>query len=95
MLLARKIVLFGKTNLTQVTPFVRHLKPRLLSLCVFHGSNKSKVIDDFITNDVVLTTYHTLASDRKAGGLLQKVMWFRIVLDESSYSPSPNFSPLT
>lgn len=77
--------LFLQAGLTRTTSFDRHLKPGHLSLCVFHGNNKSKVVEGFINNDVVLTTYRTLESDCKARGLLQKVMWFRVVLDEGIY----------
>ncbi|GAW14445.1 hypothetical protein ANO14919_038480 [Xylariales sp. No.14919] len=68
---------------TWMSEIERHLKPGHLSLCVFHGKNKPKVVGGFINNDVVLTTYRTLESDWKARGLLQKVMWFRVVLDEA------------
>ncbi|RWA12600.1 hypothetical protein EKO27_g2508 [Xylaria grammica] len=67
---------------TWMSEVERHLKPGHLSLCVFHGNNKPKVVGGFINNDVVLTTYRTLESDWKSRGLLQKVMWFRVVLDE-------------
>ncbi|KAI0200164.1 SNF2 family N-terminal domain-containing protein [Astrocystis sublimbata] len=63
----------------------RHLKQGYLSLCVFHGHNKSKTIEEFTNNDIVLTTYHTLRADQKSQGLLQRVMWFRVVLDEAHW----------
>ncbi|KAI1360826.1 SNF2 family N-terminal domain-containing protein [Xylaria arbuscula] len=68
---------------TWMSEIERHLKPGYLSLCVFHGNNKPKVVEGFIDSDVVLTTYRTLESDWKARGLLQKVNWFRVVLDEA------------
>lgn len=36
--------------------------------------------------DLVITTYHTLASDySNAKGLLNQVEWYRLVLDEGQY----------
>ncbi|KAK8037229.1 hypothetical protein PG991_000575 [Apiospora marii] len=60
----------------------RHIKPGTLRLCIFHGSGRAKTPEDMVDNDVVLTTYHTLVADWKSHRLLQKPMWFRVVLDE-------------
>ncbi|KAI1501128.1 SNF2 family N-terminal domain-containing protein [Biscogniauxia marginata] len=63
----------------------KHLRPDILRLCIFHGDNRAKVVEDIIDNDVVLTTYHTLVSDCKSKSLLQRLMWFRVVLDEAHW----------
>ncbi|KAI0451852.1 SNF2 family N-terminal domain-containing protein [Xylaria acuta] len=63
----------------------RHLKPGLLRLCVFHGSGRAKTAEDIVDNDIVLTTYNTLVSDRKSSKLLQRLTWFRVVLDEAHW----------
>ncbi|KAI0440376.1 SNF2 family N-terminal domain-containing protein [Xylaria telfairii] len=62
-----------------------HLKPGLLRLCVFHGSNRARMAEDIVDNDVVLTTYNTLVSDQKSNKLLQQLSWFRVVLDEAHW----------
>ncbi|KAK8102537.1 DNA repair protein RAD5B, partial [Apiospora sp. TS-2023a] len=63
----------------------RHIKPDTLRLCIFHGSNRAKKLEDIVDNDVVLTTYHTLVADWKSQRLLQGIMWFRVVLDEAHW----------
>lgn len=39
--------------------------------------------------DIVLTTYQTMAADAKANGPLQKVHWLRVVLDEGHTIRNP------
>ncbi|KAK6839362.1 hypothetical protein PG987_005228 [Apiospora arundinis] len=67
----------------------RHLKPDTIRLCIFHGNNRANAMQDIIDNDVVLTTYHTLVSDRKTRRLLQDIVWFRVVLDEAHWIRNP------
>lgn len=56
--------------------------PGALNLILFHGQDRHKNPDTLATTDVVLTTYGTLAADYKKVRLLQKMDWYRVVLDE-------------
>ena len=49
---------------------------------VYHGSGTDIDQGSVEENDVVLTTYETAALDHLKGGLLRKISWFRVVLDE-------------
>jgi len=55
-----------------------------LSITTFHGDKRTKRTNDLCDVDIVLTTYATLVADRKGRKLLQKIAWFRVVLDEGS-----------
>jgi SNF2 family DNA or RNA helicase len=51
---------------------------------VFHGDGRPKLHENVIEHDLVLTTYATLVADCKGSKVLQKVEWFRVVLDEGN-----------
>jgi len=59
-----------------------HLKEDALSYIVFHGDRRPKLPEYVIDHDLVLTTYATMIADCKGSGVLQKIAWFRVVLDE-------------
>jgi SNF2-related domain len=48
----------------------------------FHGETRAKTCEVLTDQDIVFTTYHTLASDWKGHRVLQDIRWFRVVLDE-------------
>ncbi|KAF1361981.1 hypothetical protein EJ07DRAFT_109297 [Lizonia empirigonia] len=51
----------------------------------YHGQNRRCSVDKLRDTDIVITTYHTLASDySNAKGLLNQVEWYRLVLDEGT-----------
>eukprot|EP00057_Strongylocentrotus_purpuratus_P002415 XP_003724471.2 PREDICTED: uncharacterized protein LOC100893394 [Strongylocentrotus purpuratus] len=58
-----------------------------VNVCMYHGAEKKKLTVDYLKQqDVVITTYGTLAAEFKAKqekGTLQKIEWLRIVLDEA------------
>lgn len=59
----------------------------MLRTIKYHGQNRRCSLEDLRDADLVITTYHTLASDySNAKGLLDKVEWYRLVLDEGVYS---------
>ena len=49
---------------------------------MFHGEGRAKSPDLLVECDILLTTYHTLAADWKGRKVLQKINWFRVILDE-------------
>ncbi|KDE09764.1 hypothetical protein MVLG_00164 [Microbotryum lychnidis-dioicae p1A1 Lamole] len=59
---------------------------------VYHGSKKAKTVEELTKYDVVLTTYNTLAGEwqdpakeASGHGLLFKLCWYRIVIDEAHF----------
>ncbi|KAL3456284.1 P-loop containing nucleoside triphosphate hydrolase protein [Aspergillus heterothallicus] len=44
----------------------RHIAPNSIHISVFHGPQKQRQAKEFPTSDIVLTTYSTLAADRKS-----------------------------
>lgn len=54
-----------------------------LAATVHHGPKKAKAKRVLMKNDVVITTYETLASDHGKKGPLQRVYWLRVILDEA------------
>lgn len=61
---------------------IRHVKPNTLRTCRFHRKNRPTSPSDLKDFDVVLTTYSTLCVESKRGGVLHRVDWYRVVLDE-------------
>jgi DNA repair protein RAD5 len=59
-----------------------------LNVYIYHGSNRNRDSEFLSKNDVVITTYSTLAAELPTGtdeiteGLL-KIDWFRVILDEA------------
>lgn len=73
-----------------VTQIRDHLKPRTLSVCVFHGPSRTSDLDELSENDIVITTYSTIHSEIAGRGAksgrnspLRRMNMFRIVLDEA------------
>lgn len=57
----------------------------MLRTIKYHGQNRRCSVDTLRKADLVITTYHTLASDySNAKGLLNQVEWYRLVLDEGT-----------
>lgn len=62
-----------------------HFVGGALKFVLFHGQDRPRQTEDLKPFDLVLTTYATLAADCKGLGLLQKMQWYRVVLDEGVY----------
>ncbi|KAG4435757.1 hypothetical protein IFR05_008771 [Cadophora sp. M221] len=62
-----------------------HLREDALTYMVFHGDGRPRLPRKIIEHDVVLTTYATLVADCKGAKVLQKIAWFRVVLDEAHW----------
>ena len=62
-----------------------HLEPGALTHYVYHGPNRTQNVYELSKYDIVITTYGTLAADfsKGANGVLHRLKWFRIVLDEA------------
>jgi SNF2 family DNA or RNA helicase len=63
-----------------------HITPGTLSIHVYHGSNRIQDVKELAKYDVVITSYHTLASELRNTGTKKPIPlthWFRIVLDEA------------
>ncbi|EFR04951.1 ATP-dependent helicase RIS1 [Nannizzia gypsea CBS 118893] len=54
-----------------------------LSVCVYHGTGRTKHRDDLDNFDVVITTYGTLSSEHGKDSGCFGIHWYRIVLDEA------------
>ena len=73
-----------------------------LKVCEYHGRGRESKLEAIANCDIVLSTYHTIASESsKSTSPLFKINWFRVVLDEGMfYSPAalrpinPDFSSL-
>lgn len=56
---------------------------RALNCIKYHGPNRERALNKLREADIVITTYHTLASDASsAEQSLNKIEWYRLVLDE-------------
>lgn len=50
----------------------------------YHGKRRQRQVQPISDSDIVLTTYHTLATERRTGrSHMRSIEWFRIVLDEA------------
>ncbi|KMQ96635.1 transcription termination factor 2 [Lasius niger] len=58
-------------------------KRGLLSVEIYHGSNRESVPKRLSKNDIVITTYNILSREHKTGSTLFKIDWKRVILDEA------------
>lgn len=57
---------------------------RLLKCIKYHGPDRERSLEELQETDIVITTYHTLASDvSNARRSLERIEWYRLVLDEA------------
>ena len=76
----------------------RHFKKNSLRFTVYHGSLRQKDTDLLSSFDIVLTTYDTIRTENpqldahsQRQGVIQSIIWHRVVLDEGRRHP---FVPL-
>ncbi|KAL3600098.1 hypothetical protein FPOAC2_04329 [Fusarium poae] len=60
----------------------RRFRPQTFKTQIFHGQTRAKDRDYLLSNDIILTTYHTLERDSSSNRILSTIIWSRIVLDE-------------
>ncbi|XP_071803107.1 helicase-like transcription factor [Asterias amurensis] len=74
--------------------FEEHVRPDVdLNLYTHYGSDRVKSHGKLLGQDVILTTYNTLAADfkaKKGNSPLHKVDWLRVVLDEGHTIRNPS-----
>ncbi|XP_029158221.1 transcription termination factor 2 isoform X2 [Nylanderia fulva] len=58
-------------------------KRGMLSVEIYHGSNRESVPKRLSKNDIVITTYNILSREHKTGSTLFKINWRRVILDEA------------
>ncbi|XP_070160538.1 transcription termination factor 2-like [Polyergus mexicanus] len=58
-------------------------KRDLLSVEIYHGSNRKSVPKSLSKNDIVITTYNILSREHKMRSTLYKINWERVILDEA------------
>ncbi|UPL01101.1 hypothetical protein LCI18_012035 [Fusarium solani-melongenae] len=63
----------------------KHIYPGQLSVATYHGTDRERLVQQFRSHDIILTTYQTLRSDWAAKGPLFSEKWFRVVLDEAHH----------
>jgi len=63
----------------------RHLHPGTITFYRYHGSGRKIPLPQLLQFDVVITTYATIAAEFCRGqSILDRVEWYRLVLDEGS-----------
>lgn len=61
----------------------RHMNDSIL-VVKYHGQRRERKLDSIANADIVLTTYHTLATEMASNGSpLHDLIWYRTVLDEA------------
>ncbi|XP_050353997.1 transcription termination factor 2 isoform X2 [Nymphalis io] len=60
-----------------------HCGPHVLSVCAHHGAARALQPRRLAAADIVLTTYNILQRESEKGGVLTRVFWRRVILDEA------------
>lgn len=59
-----------------------HIAENYLNVATFLGNDRGNEPRAFTSSDLVLTTYSTLVKDYQNAGILHRLKWFRVILDE-------------
>jgi len=69
--------------MSQTNQVDRHVRAGTLAVHKYHSSGRTIDLAGLLFQDIVITTYATLNSEfRRGTGLLDKIEWFRLILDE-------------
>ncbi|XP_063831636.1 uncharacterized protein LOC135080842 [Ostrinia nubilalis] len=60
-----------------------HCTPHALSVCLHHGAARAAQPHRLASSDLVVTTYNILQRDAEKNGVLMRVRWRRVILDEA------------
>ncbi|KAJ8714237.1 hypothetical protein PYW08_007857 [Mythimna loreyi] len=61
----------------------KHCTSHALSVCLHHGAARATLPHRLATFDLVLTTYNIMQRDNEKKGVLMRVRWRRVILDEA------------
>ncbi|KAJ8723684.1 hypothetical protein PYW07_007664 [Mythimna separata] len=61
----------------------KHCTSHALSVCLHHGAARATVPHRLATYDLVLTTYNIMQRDNEKKGVLMRIRWRRVILDEA------------
>jgi SNF2 family DNA or RNA helicase len=68
-----------------------HIKKETIKHYIYHGNNRTQDIEELASYDIVITSYHTIASELKRHhSPLFQIYWYRIVLDEAHIIRNPS-----
>ena len=68
-----------------LTDLTRHLVRYTITYHKYHGHDRNVDLISLLSNDIVLTTYGTVAAEfKRKKSLLHQIKWYRIVLDEGN-----------
>ncbi|KAH9238258.1 hypothetical protein K456DRAFT_1828223 [Colletotrichum gloeosporioides 23] len=62
-----------------------HFEPGTFDIVTFHSSSRVHKLSALASANIVLATYATIVAEEKGKNTLQKLSWFRIVLDEAHW----------
>ncbi|CAG9789505.1 unnamed protein product [Diatraea saccharalis] len=61
----------------------RHCRAHAALVCVYHGAARAQQPHRLAAHDLVITTYNILQRDHDQNGVLMRVRWRRVILDEA------------
>lgn len=61
----------------------KHCTSHALSVCLHHGAARAQLPHRLATYDLVVTTYHIMQRDHEKNGVLMRIAWRRVILDEA------------
>ncbi|CAH0594530.1 unnamed protein product [Chrysodeixis includens] len=61
----------------------KHCRAHALSVCLHHGAARATQPARLAHNDLVLTTYNIMQRDNEKKGVLMRISWRRVILDEA------------